>query len=1263
MSNWATDVAVVVTLDGVDVSSYVIARSLYVRGQVGADTTLASFELRDPDLSLGPGGWDVVTIDVDGARVFGGFVVDREISAVDGVGESRWAIECKDWSLLLDTVVVDKRYSAFEEAGTWYAWSDLGVLQDLFETYLPGEGFDVSTHVTSQSAVTELAFDEVSLREALNTLAAVVQADWYIAPDMSLYWFDPASPGNAVFDVDAVTPDWSTRFPPLRGSLRRSVDELGIVNDVRVLGGYYETRGEVAVLDIAAGQSTYAVPKKIKDVTQIRVNDGSEWLSGGGPNVRLGYVGRDTLIEDGGEAWFLVDMTTSAVKIDASILATLSGGDTLEVMYTSLTRYEATAEDAASIATYGRRFHRTYFDESINTSVGPGAFADAVLAEYAFGRETVRFTVAQPGLVAGRLVTLTLPAGDVGGDVLLLREQGGVLGEEDGDGLATELSAAPRDYLIQQVEYRPVATGNGAFVVVCQEVAGYFQDTLIEAMTRLSGSGSGGGVGAGSLPAMRYPGDLSSVSNSLGEIVAGRLTLTDGGTAPLSWADYAGHSGVVVGLDTSAGSVLRGNFLLLEQGAVRAQVGWLDGLPAVGTVTPTGWGLYTVNGFFQGQVAASRISGGTISAAQLLGGTVTGGLVQGGTVTGGVVSGGTVLGARISGGTVTGALVSAAQVQGGTVTGARVSGGTVTGALVEASLFSGGTINTVAGSIGGWQLANGTIFSGSVFLDAGNKAIYAGNAISGNGAGFAAGATSFADVAWWVGAPLAGRGTAPVRAYYGGSVVAEAGLIGGVTVAANKIYTSNGTIATGAVVNAANPGVMMSTAGLFGYGTLGLTFALYSDPARAPWVSSGAINNVVYEVYEAGVLRTSADPWADGGVQIDNSGIFGISAETGGGMLLAEDGDYLAAENGLWLELAQSGVNFSVDTATGRLSANEAWVRGTVFADGGVFSGTVFASAGEFSGTVNASAGVFTGTVNAAVITASEMSGGTVSGAVVTGGTVRTADGNTQLRSDGLRLALGTATTNQVRWVDGSAATGYVGQQADAGAFSMRMIAGDVGGSAGVVEVIAQGTAGGYTTESAVLLDPRGNLGSGSEKGHIWIHPNNASDTKRGTVLISGERVRVSHDLSVGGTMLPGVLGRGNWSLAGTVYPTADFKLGGPLVWTSPQPLASSAVPLSHMWLRDGAAGGSAMLFQVDSHWVDLNANVAAAGTVRGDVEVYSPAMALETVSGPVRLRAGVGAPSSGLGNNGDVYFDLGGDNTNFMYHKSGGSWVQLSTS
>ena len=404
-----------------------------------------------------------------------------------------------------------------------------------------------------------------------------------------------------------------------------------------------------------------------------------------------------------------------------------------------------------------------------------------------------------------------------------------------------------------------------------------YQNTLIEALARL-GASSGLSTGGGITPGVRYPGALGNISSDLGEIVGGRATLTDGGTAPFTWGDYAGHTGVVVGVNDS-GTVIRGEMLLLQSGTVKAKIGYLDGLTGWGTVTPSGWGVWTTNGYFQGVVAASLLSGGTVEGGYITGGTITGAYVSGGTVAGGTITGG--------------------YISGGTVSGAYVSGGTIdSGYLTGVNGDFSGTITATAGSIGGWNIES------------------------------------------------------------------------------SYLWSNGGTIQTGSVVNSSNPGVRMEPDGLFGYGTAGVTFAIYSDPAKSPWFSSGTINNAVYEVYEAAVLRTNADVFANGGVQIDSSGVFGVDP-LGAGFIAEENDDLLLLENGRLIELESNGVNFMLDTATGAMMAQNAYLSGTVFADSGQFSGTVFASAGTFSGTVTAS-----------TITASTLSGGTVSGGYITGGTV-----------------------------------------------------------------------------------------------------------------------------------------------------------------------------------------------------------------------------------------------------------------------------------
>jgi hypothetical protein len=62
-----------------------------------------------------------------------------------------------------------------------------------------------------------------------------------------------------------------------------------------------------------------------------------------------------------------------------------------------------------------------------------------------------------------------------------------------------------------------------------------------------------------------------------------------------------------------------------------------------------------------------------------------------------------------------------------------------------------------------------------------------------------------------------------------------------------------------------------------------MSSAFGRTPSKGPFFSAGTINNAVYEVYEAGVIRTGSAVYDDGGIQMDSSGLFGINPITGFG--------------------------------------------------------------------------------------------------------------------------------------------------------------------------------------------------------------------------------------------------------------------------------------------------------------------------------------------------------------------------------------------
>lgn len=859
-------------------TSLLKADSLYIRHSLTNDVAVAEFILLGD--SYTPSGWDTVTVIVDGVTVFGGFITSKNAVTI-GSGSTKqtnWRVQCKDWSVLLDIVVISEKYTQ---------QPDYLIIDDIFDTYLSTESFTYGATVAAVKNDIDIAFDKVTIRQALNQLADIAGATWYIGPNQSLYWNSNTGFDDAAYNIDTDAPDNSATFDVAFGSIARTVDESQIVNKVTVYGGE-SASGSKQTDTFAANGTAFSfgpLTQPVSAMWSVTYTIGSVTDTVYATNI--GYAPYGTLAADGGSYIVLVDLATGTLKVKNDRGDVCDNGTNVVVTYYTTTPVETVVQDTASQTTYGRIFHRKIYDETITSVDAATNYAQRILDQYATARETVTFTTYRHGLLPGTLITIRC------------------------DKLG--LTSPPASYMIQEVEIHPVMSQADGFMMVARVSCGDKQHTILDVIRQAS---AGVSNGAGVTPVPSHNGNLSNISGNLGEVVSGRALFTDGGTAQFSWANYGGHTGAVVGLE-DINAHTYGALYILDAGTIQAKLGRMTGLPDIGTITPTGWGLYTTNGYFKGIVAA-------------------------GTVTGNQISGGTITGVSITGNTITG----------GTITGGYISGGSVVGGYI-----SGGTINGAVGNIGGFVIA------------------------------------------------------------------------------ASQMYSNGGTIATGSVVNSSNPGVMMGTAGLFGYGTLGLTFALYSDPALAPWFSSGTINNAVYEVYEAAVIRTNADVFASGGIQIDNSGIFGVNPTTGGVRLLVEDGGLLLTEDGR--SMAASGVNFMLDATTGNMWAENSFLSGTVYAQAGVFSGTVYAADGSFSGTVSAST-ITGGTVSGALVTGGTVSGGTITGAYINGGSAAFAAGSITFNAtQGIDflvadwVSIGTV-PSYIRWKNNAGRTyGYIGMRYD----------------------------------------------------------------------------------------------------------------------------------------------------------------------------------------------------------------------------------------
>ena len=701
-----TNHTITVTIDGTNRTSYLRANSLFIRSSIGNNGDVAEFTVID-DGTWQILDWQTVTIAINGTTVFGGYIVSSNgVAEGDAAHKTTfWSVECRDWSAIFDTVLVDVTYIS----ETTDILDEANCIDYLFDTYLPGEGFDYTSQINSHyNGVIKITFDKISLRDALNKLADYTKAQWHVSPTKVLYYYNETDPSAAAFNIDTVAPNNSTTFDVLAKSLRATTDSIEIVNKVVVVGGTGQSRTRYAdaftqdTLVIVYGPLTKE-PSAFYSVTYTTSDNVVHTVFAD----QIGIYPQETTDDLGNiitpaEQYYpvIANVDTHYIEFDISP-STLKNGATITVEYYYKEPISIVREDTASQSLYGRVFTRAIFDDSLVNLEMAARHGDKILEDYANGRITVQFDITRFGLLPGRLLTINTPAFAINpllGGLLYRSDRGGYfLLENASDRIALEQYDEPRNFIVQEVAIQTVAVRQNEFMIVASVTAGFWRRSIIDTMRDLSNASAAS-------PVSRAPASLSQISPALGEVLTGRAVFTDGGTANFEWSNFGQHTGVVMGLDSSAGSAARGAFYILDGGTVRTKIGYLNGFGSAGTVPTSGWGIWTNNGYFTGVVAASRLIGGTITGNQITGGTITGGLLTAGTVSASRVSGGTVTSSLVTAGTIT-----SNQITGGTITAAQLSGGTITGGLMTAGTVNASTINNGFFNGGSVSLANGTI--------------------------------------------------------------------------------------------------------------------------------------------------------------------------------------------------------------------------------------------------------------------------------------------------------------------------------------------------------------------------------------------------------------------------------------------------------------------------------------------------------------------------------------------------------------------------
>ncbi len=254
---------VAITVDGVDITDHVIFETATFENLINAQPGICEFTVRDEDQTFSPVTGDEITLDIDGVRMWGGYLtyVTRthpfaaDVVPVDAGDYTKryWVLRGADYNILFDKRVVrntsDYLHSIPFIAGTTM---DGAAITTLWTNYVDTpSGFDVSTFVDDITTVSEVTTRPFAYAQQGTKLRdQMEQFTWRSA---AVYYFD-ASKNLHFHSVENTESRWGFSDQPNFSSITSSPQEFqdaywgfreveatedgtGIVNDALIWGG------------------------------------------------------------------------------------------------------------------------------------------------------------------------------------------------------------------------------------------------------------------------------------------------------------------------------------------------------------------------------------------------------------------------------------------------------------------------------------------------------------------------------------------------------------------------------------------------------------------------------------------------------------------------------------------------------------------------------------------------------------------------------------------------------------------------------------------------------------------------------------------------------------------------------------------------------------------------------------------------------------------------------------------------------------------
>ena len=374
--------SIIVKINDVDRSDFVLVNSLKVTNVLNNKRDSVSFKIRK-NSTITPVFQDDIKVYDGSDLIFGGIVVDvsDEAQAVTSKG-IMLDVKASDYSYTLDKRLISKTYTSE---------TILAIIIDMLATN--ATDFDAD-NVESTFEVNKIVFNQVTIAQAINRLAKLLNYNWYVDVNKSVHFFEKNS-RVAPQDITDTSGNYVYK------SLKRVASGSQLVNIVKVRGGEYEGDTFTDSITVSGDASkSFKLPYKMANLT-----------------VKLNTVSQDVGVD------FIDDFTTKDVLHnfqDRSFRfeTALSDGDVIEFSGNPKIRVFAIAEDSDSKNAYGLQ-EKIIRENDIQDNATARRRATAELYAFAEPLIDAKFFTYDKFLEVGMRVTLESTVRDADNELLI----------------------------------------------------------------------------------------------------------------------------------------------------------------------------------------------------------------------------------------------------------------------------------------------------------------------------------------------------------------------------------------------------------------------------------------------------------------------------------------------------------------------------------------------------------------------------------------------------------------------------------------------------------------------------------------------------------------------------------------------------------------------------------------------------------------------------------------------------------------------------